>query len=231
MQAIILAGGPGTRLRPITYSIPKPMILINNKPFLHYQLEFLKNNGMKDIILCIGYLSEKIIKYFGDGSKMGLSITCSIENKPLGTGGAIKNAEKYINGDFLVVYGDSYLSIDYQKAISSFKSVDKIGLLVVYDNKYNTSVKNNIAIDAKGFIIEYDKETEKKNLKYVDAGVIVFKKEILDLIPKGKVSLEKEIFPKLIEKKELIAFKSKVPFYDIGTFERMEKAKKAIKSN
>lgn len=229
MQVLILAGGLGTRLRPITQTVPKPMVRINNKPFLYYQLELLKKNSLTDIVLCVGFLGEKIQEYFGNGNVMGLNIQYSFEQQPLDTGGAIKNAKKIISGDFIVVYGDSYLPIDYRHILSRFKSATKTGLLVIYDNKHNTSVKNNIAIDNNGFVIEYNKFNGKENFQYVDAGVSVFKKGILDLMPDKKISLEREVFPKLIEKRELISFKSKVPFYDIGTFERLENAKQILK--
>ena len=122
MIALILAGGIGERLRPITNNIPKPMVPVNGKSFLQYHIEELKRAGIKDIVLCTGYLSNKIQEYFGDGSKFDVKIKYSIEKKPLGTAGAIKNAEKYVNNTFLVLNGDSYLKIDYNKLINFHKS-------------------------------------------------------------------------------------------------------------
>ena len=103
MQVVILAGGLGIRLRLLTQSLPKPMVLIKGKPFLEYQLEMLKKNGFEDFILCTGYLGEKIEEYFDNGEKMGIHIKYSKENTPLGTGGALKNAQKLLENEFVLI--------------------------------------------------------------------------------------------------------------------------------
>ena len=109
MQAVILAGGKGRRLRPITEQIPKPMIEIKGKPFLQYQLEFIKDCITKDILLLVGYLGDKIEAYFKNGSGLGLNIQYSYEKAPLGTAGALRNANDKLEDEFLLLYGDSYL--------------------------------------------------------------------------------------------------------------------------
>jgi NDP-sugar pyrophosphorylase family protein len=219
-QAVILAGGKGTRLRPLTENIPKPMIDINGKPFLEYQILLLKKYGINDIILSVGYMKEKILGHFGDGSKLGVNITYSKEDKAMGTGGALKLAENKVDDEFFVVYGDSYLDLDYSDVMKFFKNKNKLALVVVYDNKENTDVKNNIVLDKEDNVAEYNKDSDKGN--FVDAGVLILKKEVLKMIEKDKeISLEKEIFPKLIRDKELIAYKSDKRFYDMGTEERL----------
>ena len=113
MQTIILAGGLGTRLRPLTNTIPKPMIHINGKPYLEYQIEYLKRFNLIDILILVGYLGESIESYFGDGKHFGVNITYSYEKEPLGTAGGIKNAEENITeNEFLLLYGDSFLPIN-----------------------------------------------------------------------------------------------------------------------
>ena len=112
MQAIILAGGLGTRLKTLVNDRPKAMAHVNDKPFLEYQIDFLKKNNIDQIILCVGYLREKIQEYFGDGRKWDITINYAVEKKLLGTAGALKNAEKYINSSFFVLNGDSFLDID-----------------------------------------------------------------------------------------------------------------------
>jgi len=222
MQVVILAGGLGTRLRPLTYKIPKAMVPIKGKPFLEHQLKILKNNGLNDIVICIGYLGEEVKKYFGNGEKWGLNIEYSFEREPLDTGGAIKNAEDRLENEFLALYGDTFLDINYKDLISYSRKKAKLGTIVVFKNKPKI-FKNNIEINDKKEVIAYNK-TEEDKANCVDAGVEIFKKNILKLIPSNKVvSLEKDIYPILIEKRELIAYLTNHRFYDIGTFEQLKK--------
>lgn len=222
MQTVILAGGRGERLSPITNMIPKPMVEVNNKPFLEYLLVMLKKNSLKKILLCVGYLGDMIESYFGDGSRLGIEINYSYEKEPLGTAGALKLAENKLEEEFLVLYGDSYLDIGYNDFTVFFKSQKSTGSIVIYDNAMGDSdVKNNIAIE-DDIITRYDKDKWDSSLKYVEAGASIFKREILSLVPDKKfVSLENEIFPILIKNKELTGYKSKTRFYDIGTLERL----------
>ena len=229
MQAVILAGGKGERLLPLTNGIPKPMVLINDKPYLEYQIEFLKKQGITDIVLLIGYLKEKIMDYFGDGSRFGVSICYSIEQELLGTGGALKNAEHLLRDVFFVIYGDSFLPIELSDVWELFLLFQKKSLIVVYTNEEDTSVRNNVSLDDDNAVISYEKNSPRQ-LDYVEAGVLMLQKEVLEMIPdNAKVSLEEEIFPKLIKKQQLIAFITDQRFYDIGTPERLEKIKEVLK--
>jgi len=182
----------------------------------------LKNNGLNDILICIGYLGEEVKKYFGNGEKWGLNIEYSFEREPLDTGGAIKNAEDRLENEFLALYGDTFLDINYKDLISYSRKKAKLGTIVVFKNKPKI-FKNNIEINDKKEVIAYNK-TEEDKANCVDAGVEIFKKNILKLIPSNKVvSLEKDIYPILIEKRELIAYLTNHRFYDIGTFEQLKK--------
>ena len=231
MQAAILAGGLGTRLRPLTYRMPKPMILIGNKPFLYYQLKLLKRYGILDVLLLVGYLGQQIEDYFGNGSKLGMRIKYSFEPKPLGTGGSLKLAEELLKNEFFVIYADSYLPINYKKVGQYFKECGKWGLVVAYDNRVSTGVNNNLALDKNLNVIRYKKGTSSKpDLRYVEAGVSLFKKQILRFIqPRKKISLEKEIFPKLIKKRQLLAYVSRQKFYDLGTSKRLKRLKEILR--
>jgi len=223
MQTVILAGGLGTRLRPLTHQIPKVMVLIKGKPFLEYILELLKRNNLKKIVLCVGYLGEKIENYFGNGKKWGMDIKYSFEKEKglLGTGGALKNAEPLLENEFIVLYGDTFLNINYQDLISYFYKQDKLGIMAAFTNQPKTML-NNIEVNNKNEIINYDKKKEEK-ANCVDAGVLVFRKDILNLFPaKEKFSLEEEVYPALIQKREFITYPTSQKFYDIGTFERLK---------
>ncbi len=221
MQVVILAGGLGTRLRPLTNKIPKVMIPIKEKPFLEYILELLKKNNLEDVLLCIGYSGDQIKSYFEDGKKIGMNISYSFEKELLGTGGALKNAQRILEKEFIVINGDTFLDIDFQDIISYFHKQQKLATMVVFQNQPKI-MRNNIEINNKNEVINYNKEKEEKT-NYVDAGVQVFKKDILKLIPSNKnVSLEEEIFPILIQKKEMLAYSTNQRFYDIGTFEQLK---------
>lgn len=229
MQTVILASGLGTRLRPLTLEIPKSMVLINGKPFLERQLELLKKKGFKKIILCLAYLGDKIESYFGNGDNFGLDIVYSRGDIAWGTGGNIKNAENLLEKEFLFLYGDSFLDIDYQDAISYFHKTGKMGATVVFQNNPKI-VPNNIEINKKGEIVNYNKKEEGKS-NCVEAGVHVFKKDILNFIPSASwFSLEEDLLPILIKNKELSGYLTDQKFYDIGTFERIEIFKNMIGS-
>ena len=221
MQVVILAGGLGIRLRPLTEETCKPMMPVSGKPFLYYQLEMLRRQGYLGVLLLVGYLGWQISEYFGDGASMGMSLSYSFEDKPLGTGGALKKAEKLINSKSLLLYGDSYLPIEYTEVEKAFISNSCLAMVVVNDNREDTGVPNNIALEEDNLhVAGYDKTRggRRPEFAYVEAGVLAFKKQLLSLIPdEGVVSLEQEIFPGLIKQRELKAYVALQKFYDMGT--------------
>jgi len=228
IQTVILAGGKGTRLRPISNLIPKPMVVINGKPFLHHQLEFIKRFGISEVLLLVGYLGEQIRDYFGSGKKFGLKIDYAHEESPLGTGGALKNASDKLAAEFLLLNGDTFLPVDYRKLTDFFCRYRKMGVIVVYDNS-EKDAPNNIAVGDANLVISYSKDVSQE-MTHVDAGAIVLKKDILTFIPEDSVcSLEEEIFCKLIKKKELVAFITNQRFYDMGSFGGLEVIKGVLK--
>lgn len=227
MQAVILAGGAGTRLRPLTYERPKPMIPIHGRPFLRYQLELIKSFNFNNVLLLVSYLGSQIEDYFEDGSKFGLKIEYSYEETPLGTGGALKNAENKLSDEFLLLNGDTYLPIDYGKLVEYFHQADKIGLITVYNNSEKIAA-NNIAIGVSNLVVNYDKK-DSRGMTHVDAGTMVFKKELLSLIPEKIFSLEENMFYALIKRKELAAFVCEQRFYDMGSFKELEVIKGVLR--
>ena len=157
MQIAILAGGLATRLQPLTEKIPKSMIMIQGKPFFQYQLEFLKKEGITDIVLCVGHLSEQIETYFGDGKRFGVNITYSKErDKLLDTAGALKNAERLLEDVFFVMYGDSYLFLDFEAVKGYYRIHNKSALMVVYKN-HDIYDKSNVVVE-DGMVMRYDKK-------------------------------------------------------------------------
>lgn len=222
-QAVILAGGLGTRMKPITSSIPKPMIRVKGKPFLHYQLELLARFGFRRVLLLVAYLGEKIQAHFGDGSTMGMELAYSYEPTPLGTGGALRNAEAQLGREFMVLNGDTYLPVDYSALVHSFREKDSPAMIVAYrpsiegPTELASSLPKNLAVSAGGRVTAYRKR-DPEGLTHVDAGVLVLRKEVLNKIPHDRAcSLEEEIFPQLIAAQQMEAWVTPVPFYDMGT--------------
>ena len=236
-QALILAGGEGTRLRPITSKIPKPMVEINSKPFLEYQLELVAKNGITDVILAVGYLWEQIKDYFGStfqtSSMKSVDLHYSVEPRFLGTGGAIKNAERFIDDYFYVLYGDTYLPIDYQQLGQLIFERNTIGVLSVYKNQ-DKIVNNNVIVDGEGYIVKYNKTRQTPEMTGVEAGTAVFNKRLLEYLPTElpadqKVSLEIDIYPKLIKERQLFSYETEIRFYDMGTLERLKSISEVLR--
>ena len=229
MQAVILAGGLGMRLKPLTDEIPKVMIPVNGKPFLEHQLNLLKRHGVTDVVLCIGHLGEKIKDHFGDGKRFGLRIKYSEEgNKLLGTAGAVKKAQNLLDDCFFVTYGDAYLILDYDAVIKYFKSQDKLGLMVVFKNSDRFD-RSNVVVEGN-LVKIYSKKKKFPEMVYIDFGVSVLRKKALDLIPNGKVVDLEKLNQELIRRKELLAFKTGRRFYEIGSPEGLREFKDLVSS-
>jgi len=224
MQVVVLAGGLGTRLRPVTERVPKPMVEVAGRPFLEYIVRHVSIQGLDRILILLGYLGEQIKDYFGDGTKWGVSIDYATESSPLGTGGAIRNAFDKLDANFLLLYGDSYLPIDYPEVIQSFYAVPTQCLMVVYDNRHgDTGVSNNIAIDSAGTVRRYQKGSSASDLEYVEAGALCFSRNVFaGLGPSRQVSLEHDLYGDLIAARQIRAFVTKQRFFDIGTPARLE---------
>ena len=223
MQVVILAGGLGTRLRPITEQVPKPMVPVGGTPFLEYIVRWLADQHFERLLLLLGYLGEQVQQYFGDGSHYGLRIDYGREPRPLGTGGALRNSYDKLEEQFLLLYGDSFLPIDYQAVVKEFCRIPSKGLVVVYDNAHEgTGVLNNVAADKTGRVFRYEKGTGAADLNYVEAGALCLRREIFGSLQPGQVvSLEEQIYPALIAEHQLRAFVTTQRFYDIGTPDRL----------
>jgi mannose-1-phosphate guanylyltransferase len=222
MQVVILAGGLGTRLWPLTRTGPKPMVLVAGVPYLEHQVRLLQKQSIEDIVMLTGYLGEQIENYFGDGGRWGMSIKYSRELQPLGTAGALRQAETLLAQTFVLIYGDSYLPVRYADCHDRLLDTGALCSVAAYDNESgDTMVKSNIDLDSSGYVTVYEKDSDR-HLRYVEAGVLAMRKECIGLIPPaGAVSLEKEIFPQLIANKQLVAWLTRQRFYDIGTPERL----------
>ena len=223
MQVVILAGGLGTRLRPRTLTVPKPMVPVLDKPYLYYQLDYLKRQGIREALLLIGYLGEQIRDYFGGGGSLGMALDYSVEKGLLGTGGALKLVGDKIHDDFFVIYGDSFIPIKYADFESAFRKAGTEGMISVYgDPEGVTTVQGNVALSPDGKVTRYDKKIHDPELMYVEAGVLAFRRDVLRRIPAGQiVSLENDTYPELIRERQLSGYVTAQRFFDIGTESRI----------
>jgi mannose-1-phosphate guanylyltransferase len=219
VQAIVLVGGEGTRLRPLTFGTPKPMVPIMNVPFLALTMERLYDAGIRDVILPAGYMPQAITEYFGDGSSFGMKITYVIEDEPLGTAGAIKNVEQHIHGPFFVLNGDVLTSLDLQAMIAYHNEKGGLGalhLIKVEDPSAFGCVVNDENGRISKFVEKPPKGTEPTN--EINAGTYLLEPAVLDLIPPGRnVSIERETFPKILaDGHALYAYTTSDYWIDLG---------------
>lgn len=219
MQAIVLVGGEGTRLRPLTYGTPKPMVPIVNVPFLARTMERLYEAGIRDVILPAGYMPQAIVDYFGDGSELGLTIRYVIEETPLGTAGALKNVEHLIDGPFFVLNGDVLTSLDL-RAMMAFherkRGLGALHLIRVQDPSAFGCVVNDAEGRISAFVEKPPKGTEPTN--EINAGTYLLEREVLDMIPAGRnVSIERETFPSILAgDSALYAYTTEDYWIDLG---------------
>lgn len=215
IQVVILAGGLGTRLGELTRNLPKSLIVVGDKPFLQYQIELLKKQGVTEIVLCIGHLGDAIERYFGDGSRFGVTLRYSREKQLLGTAGAIKNAEPLLADLFFTLYGDSYLSLDYRSIERYFRCRQKLALMTVYRN-YDQYDKSNTEVQGD-LVLKYSKVQKTPGMVYIDYGANLFQKKVLQFIPENQFYSLEGVFSALIERQELLAYEVEERFYEIGS--------------
>lgn len=230
MKLVILAGGKGTRLG--LKDIPKPMVKINGKPLLEYQILLAKKYNITDIYIMSGHLSEVIIDYFGDGSKWNVNITHIVEDIPLGTAGALKQIEDQLNEKFIVLYGDTVIGINLKNFIDYEKTkLYSIGALVAHpnDHPYDSDL---LEIDKEFKVIKIHNKPHEKSLFYsnlVNAALYILSPKIFQYIEKDCFSdLAKDIFPKLISENNLYVYKTSEYIKDMGTQIRLKEVEKDI---
>lgn len=229
LKAVILAGGYGKRLRPLTETTPKPLIPVADRPIIEWQIRWLKHHGIEDFIICAGYLKEKIVDEIGSGHKLDVRVGYVIEDTPLGTGGALKNAEHLLAGDelFLVLNGDVITNLNPLELAKRVRERnDAVGGIAL------------IHLPSPYGIIEFNKETgiitrfvEKPRLPqhYINAGVYAFKPSVFSYLP-DEGDIERTAFPQLADAKKLIACAYEdVEWISIDSYKDLEEAAKVVK--
>jgi len=221
MKAVILAGGLGTRLRPYTKSLPKPMLPLGGKPILEYEIEWARKNGIKEIVLCVSYLRNKIEDYFGDGKKFGVKIEYAVSKKPLATAGQLKTAEKFVDDTFVCLYGDSIYNFSLRNMIKHHKKSKANVTMSLFDYRFNLKY-GVINTKESGQVTAWNEKPEFS--AKINIGCYVMEPEVFKLIPKNRqYGMDSVIRKVLSRKKKVSSVISKKGFIDIGDKETYEK--------
>ena len=216
LPVVILAGGLATRLRPITKTLPKALVPVAGKPFLARQLDLLHEQGIREVVVCVGHLGEMIQAAIPDGKPWGMKLRYVFDGQQLlGTGGALRQALPHLGAAFFVLYGDSYLPTDYQAVATHFANTGKVGLMTVYLNEGRWDTSNVVFRD--GQISVYDKRQRVPDMRYIDYGLGI-------LTPRAFAGLDQEspldlavVYQKLIVTGQLAGYEVQERFFEIGS--------------
>jgi MurNAc alpha-1-phosphate uridylyltransferase len=230
LPVLILAGGLATRLRPLTDKIPKSMLPIQNKPFIQLQLDLLAKSGIREVIICVGYKGQMIQDYVGNGEKFGLNVRYSFDGDSLvGTGGAIVRALPLLSEKFMVLYGDSYLPINYLEVIDKFKRSINESLMTVRLN-YSDYEKSNVYFKSDK-IIEYSKVKLDPKMQHIDYGLMGFHASVFKNLQVGNFLDLSEILEHLVKDDLVEGFEVKERFYEVGSLNGISELERYLEKN
>lgn len=221
LPVAILAGGLATRLRPLTTTIPKSMIEILGKPFVHWQLRLLAQQGFEEVVFCLAYKSEMICDFVGNGAEYGLKVCYSYDgDQQLGTGGAITKALPLLGKRFMVLYGDSYLPVDFKLIEDVFNQSRMPGLMIVFQNDGRFDASNVVFSD--GYVRRYAKGEVSEDMRYVDYGLSCFESSAFTSVPMDVPLDLGQIFSELAAQGLMAGHEVKERFYEIGSFKGIQ---------
>ena len=223
-KAVLLVGGRGTRLRPLTDKMPKALLEVQGRTITEHLFDLIKKYGIRDVVLCIGYLKEKIKERFGDGSRLGINIIYVEEKEPLGTAGPLRLAKKNLKESFIVSNGDELKNINIPRMFRLHKRKNALATiaLTTVDNPSHYGVAR---LDGSR-IIEFVEKPSNPPSNLINAGFYILEPEVIDMIPEGFSMLEKDVFPKLAQLGRLRGFPFAGQWFDIGNIERYRIAEK-----
>ncbi len=224
VQAVLLVGGLGTRLRSIVPSAPKPLALVGERAFLELLVRQLQCQGIRRLVMCTGYRGDQIESVFGCGKDWGVAITYSKEHSALGTAGALKLAQPFVEdaAEFLVMNGDSFLEVDFHKLLHFHRQHEGVMTMAVQQVE-NAARFGTVQMDADGRVLAFAEKTGDEAPGIVNGGVYVFDRSMLEHIPTGPASLEREVFPTVLSR-GIFAMQQQGMFIDIGTPEDYARA-------
>lgn len=216
LPVALLAGGLATRLRPITEKVPKLLVEVAGEPFFTHQIRLLRRQGLTRVVLCVGYLGEKVVDLYGDGSQWGMQLDYSFDGeKLLGTGGALIRALPKLGEAFYVLYGDSYLPVDYRAVGQAFLASGKLGLMTVFENREAYDASNVWWDD--GRIKVYSKKEKVPQMRHIDYGLSLFRPAAFEGYPRDAVVDLATVQTDLVGRGELAGHEIKQRFYEIGS--------------
>ena len=223
----MLAGGLGTRLKPRFGDLPKPLAPLGGRPFLARQLEWLGAHGVDEAVLCVGYGAEQVKEALGDGTALGMRLHYSIEDEPLGTGGALRLAARHVLGPALVANGDTLAEVDpweLERARWEHGAIGAVALFQVQD----ASQRGRVEREPSGVIARFaEKDASHRGAAWVNGGLYAFAPALWDRLPKqGPSSLERDVLPRLASEGRLVGYEAEGEFFDIGTPEEWERAER-----
>jgi NDP-sugar pyrophosphorylase family protein len=225
----ILAGGLATRLRPLTETIPKALIEVNGEPFLAHQLRLLSSRGVERVVLLVGYHGEVIQDFVGTGERFGLHVAVLFDGpKLLGTAGAVRQALPFLDQNFFVLYGDSYLPCDYSAVAGAFLHSGKRGLMTVFRNDGKFDASNVEYRDMQ--ILRYDKKNVTPEMKHIDYGLGAFRADVFAELPDGVTCDLATVYQNLLNAGELAAFDVPERFYEIGSIRGLEETSEYLRN-
>lgn len=226
-QAVILAGGRGTRMRPLTDTKPKPMVEFHGKPFLEYLIEMLREQGFERVLLLLGYLPDVIQDYFGDGRTFGVSIEYSLTDADALTGHRLKTAAPLIDDCFMLLYCDNYWPVRMQDMWQRFLAADVPAMVTVYRNRDKYS-RDCVRVSGDGHVTLFDRTRTADGLAGVEIGFAILRKEVLALLPDRDVLFEDAVYPPLIARRQLLAYQTDHRYYSVGSLERLPLTEKFL---
>jgi len=225
----LLAGGLATRLRPFTEKIPKALVELAGKPFIDHQLDLLHCNGLRKVVFCLGYLGQMVEEHLGDGSRLGMQFRYVYDGeKLLGTGGALRRAAHLLDDVFWVMYGDSYMDIDYAAVLNDFSTRNLLGLMTVLRNNDRWD-RSNVVFE-NGRLIRYDKKRQTPDMHHIDYGVALLRRAALDRIPPDQPYDLATLYTHLVAEGQMSGHEVTQRFYEIGTPASLEEARRYLES-
>lgn len=223
LPVAILAGGLATRLRPITETIPKALVDVAGTPFILRQLAYLREQGVQQVVLCVGYLGEMIESVVGNGAQFGMDVRYSLDGPVLlGTGGALKKALPYLGEQFFVLYGDSFLPVDFSTVQQAFEQCAQPALMTVLKNGDRWD-KSNVLFEA-GRLVEYNKRTPRPDMSYIDYGLGVVQARVFAPYAADQVFDLADLYQSLSQRGELAGWEVQERFYEIGSHQGLREA-------
>lgn len=223
----LLAGGAGTRVQSISRSVPKALFEVSGRPFIAHQLELLRRNGLRRVVICSGHLGNQTEAYVGDGKAFGLDVSYSRDGEVLlGTAGALKKAEPLLGPLFWVMYGDTYLDVDFAEVLAAFRGSPAIGLMTVFKND-NRLDRSNVSY-RQAVLRAYDKRRPTEDMTHIDYGLSLLRHEALVSVPLGAQADLGDLYHELVARGAMEAFEVQRRFYEIGSPEGLAETRRFL---